>query len=245
MHLTNFECFCLRLLLHIVRGPTFFDDLRVVDGQMCCSFKEACSLRGLLEDGAHWKETLEQAAVSHSPVKLRNLFAVMIVSCGLGNPMQLWTEQRESLAEDVPNRARQENPGLNITYTDAMFNQALILLEDKVMELSGHNLAFYGLTSPLREMVAGLSREVLQETNFDHGQLSLYIDQNEPLLVDDQRRAYLSVLIKVQSCSGSIVFLDAPGGMGKTFVINLLLAKMIRDGHIAVGVASLGIAAVL
>ena len=76
VHLTNFECFCLRLLLHIVRGPTSFDDLRVVDGQRCCSFKEACSLRGLLEDDAHWKETLEQAVVSHSPVKLQNLFVV-------------------------------------------------------------------------------------------------------------------------------------------------------------------------
>ena len=111
--------------------------------------------------------------------------------------MQLWTEQREYLAKDVLNRARQENPGLNITYSDAMFNQALILLEDKVMELSWHNLAFYGLTSPLREIIAGLSREVLRETNFDHGQLSLYIRQNEPLLLDDQRRAYLSILSKV------------------------------------------------
>ena len=106
VHLTNFECFCLRLLLHIVRGPTSFDDLRVVDGQRCCTFKEACSRRGLLEDDAHRKETLEQAAVRQSPVKLRNLFAVMIVSCGLGNPMQLLTEQREYLAEDVPNKAR-------------------------------------------------------------------------------------------------------------------------------------------
>ena len=61
----------------------------------------------------------------------------------------------------VLNRARQENPGLNITYDDTMFNQALILLEDKVMELSGHNLAFYGLTLPLHETVAGLFREAL------------------------------------------------------------------------------------
>ena len=94
-------------------------------------------------------------------------------------------------------------------------------------------------------MVADLSCEVLQETNFDHGQLSLYIDQNEPLLVDDQRRAYLSILSKVQSRSGSIVFLDAPGGTGKTFVINLLLAKLRQNGQVAVGVASSGIAATL
>ena len=113
------------------------------------------------------------------------------------------------------------------------------------MELSGHNLAFYGLTSPLREMVAGLSREVLRETNFDHGQLSLYIDQNKTFLDDDQRRAHLSILNKVQSCSGSIVFLDAPGGTGKTSVIHFLLAKLTHCAQIAVGVASSGIAATL
>ena len=79
--------------------------------------------------------------------------------------------------------------------------------------------------------------------NFDHGQLSLYIDQNEPLLVDDQRRAYLSILNKVQSRSGSIVFLDARGGTGKTFVINLLLAKLRQNNHIVVDVASSRIAA--
>lgn len=40
-------------------------------------------------------------------------------------------------------------------------------------------------------------------------------------------------------------FLDAPGGTGKTFLINLLLAKVRSDGGIALAVASSGIAATL
>jgi len=40
-------------------------------------------------------------------------------------------------------------------------------------------------------------------------------------------------------------FLDVPGGTGKTFLINLLLAKVRFDKKIALAVASSGIAATL
>jgi hypothetical protein len=79
----------MRLLLHVVRGPTSFANLRTVDGQQCETFREACSKRGLLEDDAHWDNALEEATASHSAVMLRSLFAVMIVLCGLGEGKQL------------------------------------------------------------------------------------------------------------------------------------------------------------
>ncbi|GBN59860.1 hypothetical protein AVEN_7897-1 [Araneus ventricosus] len=44
---------------------------------------------------------------------------------------------------------------------------------------------------------------------------------------------------------GSIFFGDAPGGTGKTFLINLLLAKVRRRNEIALAVASSGIATLL
>lgn len=43
----------------------------------------------------------------------------------------------------------------------------------------------------------------------------------------------------------SLVFLDAPGGAGKTFLINLLLANVRQHKQIALVVASSGIAATL
>jgi len=69
---------------------------------------------------------------------------------------------------------------------------------------------------------------------------------NEPLLVPDQKVAYDHVVEVVQRSSSGIIFLDAPGGSGtgKTFVLNLLLAK-IRLSGIAIAVSSSGIAATL
>ena len=44
---------------------------------------------------------------------------------------------------------------------------------------------------------------------------------------------------------GRIYFLDAPGGMGKTFLINFLLSKVRGQQSVAVAAASSGIAATL
>ena len=60
VHPNNFECFCLRLLLHSVDGPTSFHDLRTVIGHICETFREACNKRDLLEDDNHWNATLQK-----------------------------------------------------------------------------------------------------------------------------------------------------------------------------------------
>ena len=61
----------------------------------------------------------------------------------------------------------------------------------------------------------------------------------------DQRAAYNAILDRIKRKAGGILFLDAPGGTGKTFVINLLLAKIRQQSKIAIAVASSGIAATL
>lgn len=50
---------------------------------------------------------------------------------------------------------------------------------------------------------------------------------------------------RIYNGEGGLFFLDAPGGTGKTFLLNLLLAQIRKDKGIAVAVASSGIAATL
>ncbi|XP_035223759.1 uncharacterized protein LOC118196414 [Stegodyphus dumicola] len=106
VHPNNSECFHLRLLLHEVRGPTSFTDLRTVQGRVCNTFKEACQLQGLLENDEHWNTALEEAAASRSPKMMRNLFAVMLQTCSMSGPEQLWMNHRENLSEDILHQAR-------------------------------------------------------------------------------------------------------------------------------------------
>lgn len=51
--------------------------------------------------------------------------------------------------------------------------------------------------------------------------------------------------MNVENNSSGIFFLDAPGGTGKSFVINLLLAKSRKNKNFFFAVASSGIAATL
>ena len=53
------------------------------------------------------------------------------------------------------------------------------------------------------------------------------------------------VMHTVDGDEGGILFIDAPGGTGKTFLLNLLLAKIRARGDIALATASSGIAATL
>ena len=125
------------------------------------------------------------------------------------------------------------------------FNQALILFEDIVIRLGGHELRTYGLPTPQRDQQVCNCRDLIRETNYDQDELTAYVSSNEPLLVPDQAAAYHVILDNMQSGSSGIIFLDALGGTGKTFLFNLLLAKVRQQKKIAVAVASSGIAATL
>jgi len=175
VHPNNFECFFLRLLLHTVRGPNSFEDLRTVNGQIYATFREACQIRGLLEDDTHWNATMLEAATAQSPARLCNLFAILLTTCGPSNPGQLWESYQESLAEDILMQARRQNPGMDLVYTSDMFNQALIFVEDKVLGMSDKDLKQLGLSSPQRHLGDLLSREMLRETSYDVEQLVKYV----------------------------------------------------------------------
>ncbi|XP_053593876.1 uncharacterized protein LOC128667531 [Microplitis demolitor] len=64
IHPGNTECYFLRLLLHTVRGPTSFKDIRTVNGVVYQSYQAACKALDLIEDDSHWDETLKEACVT-------------------------------------------------------------------------------------------------------------------------------------------------------------------------------------
>ena len=72
-----------------------------------------------------------------------------------------------------------------------------------------------------------------------------YLSANVQILVADQSAAYHAVMDQMNTKTGGIFFLGAPVGTGKTFVINLLLAKIRHQSKTAIATASSGIAAAL
>ncbi|GFU14659.1 uncharacterized protein TNCV_2942851 [Trichonephila clavipes] len=97
VHVSNFECYCLRMLLNVINDPTNFLDLKTVDGQEFETFRQACEKLRLLEDDNHWDATMEWAVLCRSPSQKRELFAILICTCGLSNPLQLWDKYKVAL----------------------------------------------------------------------------------------------------------------------------------------------------
>lgn len=244
VHPNNAECYYLRMLLHHVRGPTSFQSLRTVNGVVHETYQAACREIGLLEDETHWSETLSDAAVSTSPSSLRDLFSIMIVFCHLSDPMALWNTHKDGLSEDVLQRIRRLHPDLQVDYNDDVYNEALVLLNNKVLSLCGKSIKEFGLPEP-QQAGDTTNLEYIRETTYNAADLAHYIGENVPKMTAEQKAIFLKILDSVEHNSGKAFFLDAPGGTGKTFLTNLLLAEVRSTKKIAIAVASSGIAATL
>ena len=242
VHHKHSECFYLRLLLFHVRGPKSFEDLRMIDQRICSTYQEACKERGLLADDAHWDATLKEDIVFKFPNTLRNLFSLLLQQRVISSPLILWEKYKENFAEDILNQHRVINP--NLQYNDIIFNEVLLLIEDKVISLGGEMLEEYGFKNITRTR-RNISPLLAREINYNTKELEKIIKENVPKLTMDQKNPFFEISKVATAKKGGLFFIDAPGGTGKTFLLNLLLAHQRMKKNIALAVASSGIAATL
>ncbi|XP_054287893.1 uncharacterized protein LOC129003620 [Macrosteles quadrilineatus] len=241
VHPANFECYCLRLLLHKVRGPTSFQQLRTANNQICGTYREACQALGLLENDNHWESTMEEAVLTRSASRVRHLFAILISTCELSSPITLWESFRNDLSDDILHRHREVVPDLQ--YNDIVYNEALTNIQELVKSMSGKDLSSFGLPAP--NLLNGINPELLKEMAYNIDDMQLQVQEMLPKLLPEQQVVYDTILERIESRKGGIIFLDAPGGTGKTFLITLILAKLRKENHIALAIASSGIASTL
>nr|CAE76063.1 B1340F09.1 [Oryza sativa Japonica Group] len=75
------EAYYLRMLLHIVRGPRSFAEIRTVSSVEYPTFRAACEALGLLGDDQEWSNAIKDAAQWALPFQLRQLFVTMLLFC--------------------------------------------------------------------------------------------------------------------------------------------------------------------
>ncbi|XP_061394706.1 ATP-dependent DNA helicase pif1-like, partial [Musca vetustissima] len=233
------------MLLINVRGPTSFENLRTVDGQICATYREACQKLQLLENDDHWETTLAEASATRHPRQLRALFAIILVTCSPSNPKLLWDKFKEDMAEDILHQHRADNNDPAMEYSDTIFNECLILLEDRCMEIKNKLLIEVGMIAPIRPISDPYERDLIRETDYHPQELEIYLGENLPKLQPEQKNVYDYVMDAIINQTGGLHFIDAPGGTGKTFLISLILASVRSQGNIALAIASSGIAATL
>ena len=245
VHPRQAECFFLRLLLHHQTGCCSFENLRTVDGNLYPSFREACRALGLLEDDAHWRTAMEEASAHASPHSLRVLFSILLTSCQLADPLHLWETHKNSMTEDLLHRYRQATREFDAPFTPALYNDALIRIEDIVHEISGDNLTHFGLPTTNRTHSDSAASDYARETAYDVAVLQQFLDENEENLTVDQRIIYDRIIQLIDEKRGGFLFIDAPGGTGKTYLAKMALSRIRSQRLIALATASSGIASQL
>ena len=144
------------------------------------------------------------------------MFAVILIAENPSNPLLLWNNHKESMSEDFLYQARQAHPDGDVDFSDEIFNHALIAIEDKLLDMENKLLTDFGLPAADRQAINIFFREVQREANYDMNILANQVEQQEPWLTADQSAAYAQIIAQVEM-GGGFIFLDAPGGTGKTF----------------------------
>lgn len=84
------ELYYLRMMLTVIRVPTWYKDIKYVGGKVCDSFMDACFEMGFLEDDNKYVVAIEEAKDWGSDHFLRKLFITMLLSSTINRPRQVW-----------------------------------------------------------------------------------------------------------------------------------------------------------
>ncbi|KAK7089794.1 hypothetical protein V1264_024238 [Littorina saxatilis] len=232
----DIERFCLRVLLHHVRGPTSYEDLKTVEGYTASTFKEACILRHLLSDDVQWDKTMEEAAVFQMPIQLRVLFANLCTHCSVTNPLDMWEKHKDAMMEDFSHQGIPAETSIQLALNHI----------DSILQQNGLSASILGLPKVHPITICN------QETEFDIATetrqafiLTAKLNEEQSLLISSVLQDLAEVNEGKYTSSCRTYFLDGPGGSGKTMVYNTLISTC-RSQHIKVAASAwTGIAATL
>ena len=132
------ERFYLRLLLLHVPGARHFDDLKIIEGTIALSFREACIQKHLLTDDSEYIDALTEASGFQMPRQLRNMFATICACCHPSDPLSPWGNYKDAMTKDLT-RNYNYDAAMNIVLNDIN----TILLE------KGTNCGAIGLPIPI------------------------------------------------------------------------------------------------
>ena len=113
----------MRLLLHHVKGPKSYEDIRTVDGEIFETFQAACIKLGIWDGDDEIEKSLEEAASIKFASGFRHCFVTMFVHAMPANPRELYEKFKEELCLDFAKRDRAKKP------TQEHVNEALLELQ--------------------------------------------------------------------------------------------------------------------
>lgn len=234
----NTEQYFLKTILYHQSGAQSFSDLRVVNGIQYDTYRNTALQLGLLNDDEIWRTTLNEAVlINCSSYKLRQLFSYMLLFCEINDTERLWNEFNKYLGDDFKRQTLTED-----------FQQKVLLHISEILFEHNRTLEDYNLPklrNPM-ELKHSLFSQVSNQhlLKFDSrflnsAQKKIFDHVFEKLYKRDQ-----SLLNEIKE-QDNLIFIDAPGGTGKTYLLNSIIINAIKEEFIVLSVASTGLASIL
>lgn len=98
------------MLLHVVKGPTLFQVIKTINGQVCQTYREAFFKLGLRENDKHRDNTLTEASETCHVYKLRALFAIILTTCVPSDPKDLMGKAQREYEQRHTSQSMQRQP---------------------------------------------------------------------------------------------------------------------------------------
>jgi hypothetical protein len=141
-----------------VKGARSFEELKIVDGVTCATFKESTQQRGFLENDNEYQQCMAEAREFQMPIQLRDLFATLLVFGNVSDVHQLWTENLDAMAEDFAHNGIPEGK-LRV--------QAVLQSLNMFLQRHSKTVADYDLPELSLEInVLGLPKTLLEELSY-------------------------------------------------------------------------------
>ena len=224
-----------------------YDDLKTtLDGITHTTFKETTIAYGLLESDEEWDQCLSEAAVSFMPQQLHSLFVTILIFGEPAKPTVLWEKYKEIMEEDIFWDVLSLTHIVDTQKRLHADNKVLLLLQEE-LEGMGTCLEKFGLPTPNMENRVQTICKVILEEMFDPEMQRENSSTKCNMFNQDQQYGFCAIMKAVSDDNHTerLFFINAPGGYGKAFLIEVLLATVRGLGKIALAVASSGIAAEL
>ncbi|XP_051156397.1 uncharacterized protein LOC127278640 [Leptopilina boulardi] len=226
------ERYFLRVLLLYVRGAKSFEDVRTYEGITYNTFVEAVRARNLIVDDSEWDNCLAEAVSMKFPKELCRLFAYICVFGLPVNAIDLWNKYKEHMVFD------------NNVPVEVATQKALILINE-VLNFHGFSLNKFGLPNIDQKIIDDY---ISVDKKANELSLKLLKEESEVLiksLNNDQRKIFDDVMAAIHNddCKNRYFFVSAPGGCGKSYLENTIIATLESQELVVLAVAWTGIAA--
>ncbi|GFX52342.1 uncharacterized protein TNCV_4323601 [Trichonephila clavipes] len=122
------------------------------------------------------------------------------------------------MADDILHQLQQVHT--DMTFNEHIYNEKLIIIENKVFTMVWKKLDDFGMQSPRRGNKDNFN-EIARELDYDFIALQHQVAELVPQLLPEQNHVFHQVLRKIDSGNG-LFFLDAPG-TGRNVFIKLII----------------------